>query len=288
MQIAKNKTAAIAIAILMTISMAASIMLVPIADAHYPAWQIPTYAYIVAEPDPIGVGQEVHVYLWLDCVFGAAGGTAATVGTNGSTSSAALLSNNYRFHNFKLTITDPNGTTTTQTFDVISDTTSSVFTKFTPAKVGTYTFNFSFPGQAYAQYEHYANSVLVNDTYLPSTASTTVTVQQELIPAAINSYPLPEQYWTRPIYGENTDWWAISSNWLGTGSPVMSATGSGYITGFSQSMMQRYPGDAIGSQTAHIMWAKPLEFGGVVGGNYYSTQGVGFFEGSAYQTTRLR
>jgi hypothetical protein len=284
MKIAKNKTAAISIALLLTISMAASMMLVPNANAHSPAWQIPTYAYIVAAPDPIGVGQTAHVYLWLDCVFGAAGGTSATVGTSGSTASASLLSNNYRFHNYKLTITAPDGTITTQTFDVISDTTSSVFTKFTPDKVGTYTLNFTFPGQAYAQYEHYANSILVNDTYLASAASTTLTVQQEPIPEAINSYPFPEQYWTRPIYGENTDWWSISSNWLGTGSAVMSATGSGTISGFGgSSAIQRYPGDAVGSQTAHIMWTKPLEYGGVVGGNYYSTQGVGFFEGSAYQ-----
>jgi hypothetical protein len=284
MQIAKNKTAAITIAIFLMLSMSASMMLIPNASAHTPTWQIPTYAYIVAAPSPIGVGQTTHVYLWLDCVFGAAGGTSATVGTSGATASAALLSNNYRFHNYKLTITAPDGTITTQTFDVISDTTSSVFTKFTPDKVGTYTFNFTFPGQAYAQYEYYANSVLVNDTYLPSTASTNLTVQQEPIPEAINSYPLPEQYWTRPIYGENTDWWSISSNWLGTGSAVMSATGSGTISGFGgQSAIQRYPGDAVGSQTAHIMWTKPLEYGGVVGGNDYSTQGVGFFEGSAYQ-----
>jgi hypothetical protein len=283
MQIAKNKTAAIAIAILLTVSMAASMMLVPVADAHYPAWQIPTYAYIVAEPDPIGVGQDAHVYLWLDPVFGAAGGATAAAGTSGYNSSAALLSNDYRFHNFKLTITAPDGTIQVQTFDVISDTTSSIYSKFTPTQIGTYNLNFTFPGQAYAQYSHNPNSILNNDTYLPSTASTTLTVQQEPIPAAINSYPLPEAYWTRPIYGENTDWWAISSNWLGTGAPVMSATGSGTITGFSQSMMQRFPGDAVGSQTAHIMWTKPLEYGGVVGGNQYSTPGVAFFEGSAYQ-----
>jgi hypothetical protein len=195
-----------------------------------------------------------------------------------------LLSNNYRFHNYNLTITAPDKTVTTQIFAIISDTTSSQYTTFTPSQVGNYTFVFTFPGQAYNQYDYYANSVLVNDTYLPSSASTTLTVQQTPIPGATGSAPMPSAYWTRPIYGEATDWWTISSNWLGTGSAVMSATGAGTISGFGgQSAIQRYPGDAIGSQTAHVMWTKPIESGGVVGGNDYSTQGVGYFEGSAYQ-----
>ncbi len=284
---------AILIAVILTVSIGTSTMLVPNVSAHDPGWQIPTYAFIVAAPSPIGVGQTAHIYMWLDCVFGAAGGTTADIGTNGSTASAALLANNYRFHNYKLTITAPDGTSTTQTFDVISDTTSSQFTKITPDQVGTYTFNFSFPGQAYAQYEHYEKSSLINDTYLPSSVSTTLTVEQDPIPEAISSYPLPTQYWTHPIYGENTDWWTISSNWLGTGSAVASATGSGFISGLSNgNQIQRYPGDAVGPLTSHIMWTKPMEMGGVVGGNPFvaggsnpngAVPGAAYFEGSSYQ-----
>ena len=86
-------------------------------SAHDPGWQIPTQAYIIAAPDPVGVGQTAHIYMWLTAVFGAAGGTTASVGTNASTASAALLGNNYRFHNYKLTITAPDGTNSTQTFE---------------------------------------------------------------------------------------------------------------------------------------------------------------------------
>src|SRR4030042_4838957 len=133
----KNKTLAISIALILVISMATSIMLVPNADAHTPGWNIPTYAYISSAPNPIGVGQETHIYMWLDAVYGAAGGATAAVGTNASTSSAALTANFYRFHNYILTITAPDGTKTTQTFAIITDTTSSQFTKFTPDQVGT-------------------------------------------------------------------------------------------------------------------------------------------------------
>jgi hypothetical protein len=246
MKFAKNKTAAIAIAILLTLSMSASMMLIPNASAHTPTWNMPTYAYIFLAPSPIGVGQTIQVYIWLDMVFGAAGGTSAIVGTTGYTASAALTSNNYRFHNYQVVITAPDGTTETKTFSVIMDTTSNQVFSYTPTQVGTYTFNFTFPGQAYAQYDHYANSVLVNDTYLPSTASTTLTVQQEPIPAAVNSAPMPTAYWTRPIYGEATDWYTISSNWLGSGQPP--------IAGYTSSAT--YHGDAIGPLTAHVIWTK--------------------------------
>ena len=190
MQKLKGKTLAILIAAILTISMTASMTLIPNANAHTPAWNIPTYAYIFASPDPIGVGQTTHVYMWLDMVFGAAG-TRATGGY-----SYALLSNTYRFHNYQLTITAPDGTNTTETFATVSDSTSSQAYSFTPTTTGTYTLTFKFPGQAYAAYagDYNPTSTLVGDTYLPSTASTTVTVQSTPIPTAPET-PLPTNYW---------------------------------------------------------------------------------------------
>jgi hypothetical protein len=43
---------------------------------------------------------------------------------------------------------------------------------------------------------------------------------EEPLPAPITSYPLPAEYWTRPIEGQNTDWWSISSHWLGSEHPL--------------------------------------------------------------------
>ena len=42
-----------------------------------------------------------------------------------------------------------------------------------------------------------------------------------------------------------------------------------------------FPGDAVGSQTSHVMWTKPLQSGGVVGGSNVPT-GDTYFDGSAY------
>jgi hypothetical protein len=266
----KNKTMAILIALLLTTSMSTIFVFTPVTDAHTPAWQFPTHAFIMALPNPVGVGQSIVVYVWLDLAFGAAARAA------GETTSFAGIYNSYRFHNYQVVITAPDGTKTTQTFDYIADTTSSQQFKFTPAQAGIYTLNFSFPGQAYAQYPggYNPNSVLVNDTYLPSSASTTLTVQQEPIPTETTGFPLPTEYWSRPIYGENSNWYVIASDWFGNGNPQFWA--ENYFHNV-------YVPDAIGSLTSHVMWTKQIQNGGTVGGNQYpDAPGVGYFEGSAY------
>ena len=257
----KSKTT-IAIAILLMLTISLPLNLMPTANAHTPTWQIPTYAFILVAPDPIGVGQKANIIMWIDKI-----------------PDGAAVGNDIRWHNYKLTITAPNGNVETKTFDTTTDTTSAQYYAYTPSQVGTYTFKFDFPEQKYTYtgliYGFFgppAPSAFVNDTYLASSASVTLTVQEEQV-TAIGSYPLPAMYWTRPIYGENTDWWSISSNWLGTGSPQ-------FLT--LNSYTNKYIPGSIGPQTAHIMWTKPMQLGGVVGGNDFAIQGDTFFEGSAY------
>ena len=278
MQIAKNKTAAIAIAIFLMLSMGASMMLLPSASAHTPAWNIPTYAYVWASPNPVGEGQTVSVYMWLTNYYYGAGSQ-----------------NSYKFHNYELTITAPNGAVTTQTFPVITDSTSNQHTDFVPNQVGTYNLTFTYPGQVYNNGPAlYATALgapagpnpYFNDTFLPSSASTTVTVQATPIAAPLTGAPLPTAYWTRPIYGENTGWYTIASNWLGIGAPNYGGwtnTGADAAMGGSSFLqVGQYDGD-VGSQTSHVMWTKPLQSGGVVGGTDISSRlGDTYFDGSAY------
>jgi hypothetical protein len=259
MKLADKKLLAILTIAFLLVSMGA-LTLISTTSAHTPAWNIRTFAYIKAAPDPVGVGQKVNVIMWVDKVI-----------------SGAAIPNDIRFHNYKLVITDPNGETQEETFAVVQDTTSAQYYSFTPTKTGTYNLTFYFPQQTYTWTTPLSSffgpptpNENTNDTYLASNATTTVTVQDEQV-TAITSYPLPTEYWTRPIYGENTDWWVISSNWLGTGAP-----------GFSGGTVTGYVDDAIGSKTSHVMWTKSLQFGGVVGGNEYEVQGDTFFEGSAY------
>jgi outer membrane protein assembly factor BamB len=251
MKIAKAK--AIAIALFLMFAMAVSIVAIPAANARDPPIDITTFAFINVAPNPVGVGQEVDVIMWVDKTPG---------GRN-----AAAEANDIRFHDYKLTITDPDGDTEIKTWDICWDTTSSQYTGYTPNKVGEYTFLFEFPEQVYTWDDNYQN-----DTYLASSATTTLTVQEEPI-VTIYSYPLPAEYWTRPIYGENTDWWSISSNWLGTGSPEFRSFNFAYNVAIS---------GAVGSQTAHVMWTRSLQAGGIVGGEDFAVPGDTYFEGTAY------
>ncbi len=262
MKFAKNRIAAITIAIFLMLSMSASMILLPSASAHTPAWQIPTYAYVWASPNPVGVGQTISVYMWLTNYY-----------------YDAATSNQLRFHNYKLTITAPNGAVTTQSFPITEDTTSNQHTSFVPEQAGTYILNFTYPGETYVGPAPYTN-----DTFAPAAASTTVTVQTTPIANALTGAPLPTAYWTRPIYGENTGWYTIASNWLGMGAPNYGGymnTGEDALDG-PNTFMQIAPGDAVGSQTSHVMWETPLQSGGVVGGSNVAIPGDTFFDGSAY------
>jgi len=116
MQINKNKKISILIAILLTSTIGASMLLIPTTDAHYPLWQIPTFAYVQAVIDPVGIGQNTYIYMWIDKTFG----------------TDTALTNDWRFHNYKLTITAPDGTKETKTFDIVWDTTSSQGYSFAP------------------------------------------------------------------------------------------------------------------------------------------------------------
>ena len=168
----KNKTMATLITAILLLSTAISLASTPTASAHTPPWQIPTYAFVNVSPNPAGVGQQCLVVVWMDKI-----------------PDGTLVTNNIRFHNYKCLITAPDGTTQTITWDTVIDSTSSAYSAFTPTQTGTYTFNFSFPGQKYTDYAYNANSQYVNDAYLGSSAQTTLTVQEE--PASVrNKHPI--------------------------------------------------------------------------------------------------
>ena len=250
MKILKNKIAAITIVILFITSMGASMTLIPTTHAHSPPWTLQTWAYIAVAPNPVGVGQKVFVNMWVDKPM-----------------EDASVFNDVRRHNYQLTITNPDGIKETHTFDV-ADATGVQFYIFTPDKVGNYTFVFNYPQQLYIWNGSAAQRVFTNDTFSPATSKTvSLTVQQNPIPEAITSYPLPSEYWTRPIEGQNTDWWSISSNYL---------RGAQIFGGAVQP-------DGSAPNSPHVMWTKPLQAGGLVGGNSSGIPGMTFYTGMSYE-----
>jgi hypothetical protein len=173
---------------------------------------------------------------------------------------SAVVTNSIRRTGYTLTITKPDGTTETKKWDVVSDTTSIQYYSYIPTQVGTYTMKFDYAGQTYTWSGTYQN-----DTYAPATRTSTVVVQEEKLPEPIGSYPLPTEYWVRPIEGQNTGWWSITSNWLG-----------------SPQIDNRVQPDGIAPNSAHVMWSKPIQYGGVVGGDNVGVEGNTFYMGGSY------
>jgi outer membrane protein assembly factor BamB len=250
----KNKIFAV-IALLLMVSMVIPFAVLSTTSAHTPAWSIVSFAYCTVAPSPVGVGQTVQVYMWVDTPM-----------------PNSALTNNYRRANYQLTITKPDGTTESHTWAVISDPTGMQFFPYTPTETGNYTFFFSYPQQTFT----WADPTWQNDTFQPANATATLQVTTTQLPSPLDTYPLPTEYWARPIEGENVYWYTISSNWLNapyirSGSTVTGGAGYG-----------RYQPDGIAPNSAHVMWTKPIQFGGLVGGTDTSVLGETYYGGQSY------
>ena len=120
---------AIAIALLLTISIATPLFSLQTVNAHTPVWQIKTYAFIDVNPDPIGIGQTAFVTFGIDKVPNTVSGAYGD-----------------RWTTLTVTITDPTGKVTTLTGFTADDTGFS-HTTFVPDQIGNYTFVCNFAGQ---------------------------------------------------------------------------------------------------------------------------------------------
>jgi len=257
MKTQKNKTL-YAIALIMILSASAIMASISITKAQGPpVTNYPTYAYLVAIPNPVGVSQTVTIEFWLDKVPPTAAGPQGD-----------------RWQNLTVTITKPDGTT--QTLGPYkSDPVGQAYLNYVPDKIGTYYFQFNFPGQQIAGFGAQI-PIPINNYYQPSTSQkVALTVQQQ----PIESYPavsLPTGYWTRPIEGYNREWYTISGNWLSTniGSP------------FGQTLYNctgNFNPYTTAPNTAHIVWTKPIAFGGLMGGEFGGTGTSSYNWGNTYE-----
>ena len=263
----RSKTA-IAIAIFLMFAMTLTLVAVPLTYAHYPAWTIPTYAFINVAPNPVGVGQRVSVAGWIDKVPPLAEGSYGI-----------------KWHNMKVTVTRPDGTTETLSMPD-SDAVGGTWTWYTPTQVGTYKFVFNFPGQVAVEENPYPytpgfvplGADYLNDTYLPSTSKECfLTVQSEPVESAFPSNPLPTEYWSRPINSLNRDWYVLGGNWLGLAATSFGATGMYSNTG-------NFNPYTTAPDSAHVLWTLPEAFGGQIGGEFGPDETSLYTTGTAYET----
>ena len=251
-QKSKGKILAIMIALILAISMSATLFTV---EAHSPVWNIIDYAYLTCAPNPVGVGQPMQIYMWVDHPV-----VSAT--------EVPGAANSVRRENYQLTITAPDGKVTTQTWADVWDPTGIQSYFFTPTETGTYNFVFYYPQQIYTWSGAYQNDIFEASTAAP----VNVTVQQTAV-AGQPQPSLPSAYWTYPINGLNWNWYTVASNWLS--GPYTPAFGG--HTG----NIPAYPDGAV-PMTSHMLWTEPFQWGGIVGGNETYIAGEGYYQGGSY------
>jgi hypothetical protein len=224
--------------------------------------QVPTWVFSTISPNPVGVGQKFSMVIF-----------------NPQLPYQAQDTNDIRYK-YHVVITKPDGSKETlpSSGSLVSDSTGTTYTSYTPTTVGNYTVTVVFEELYWRWSTSGAGRDYYGTTLLSSNRTYTVTVQQDPVnPTAITYYPLPTEYWTRPIEGQDNTWGAISSNWLN------SAGDRDY--GSPDNRVQ-IAGTAPNS--GHILWTKPTEDGGVVGGDadqfLGDREGQVFNAGHQYQT----
>ncbi|MCK5505559.1 MAG: PQQ-binding-like beta-propeller repeat protein [Thermodesulfovibrionia bacterium] len=241
-----RKTMITTLTLVMLISMFATGFLLPSVNAIQ---TIETHAYAMVSPDLVGVGQSVVVSYRIE-----------------KTRQGATETENH-FEDFSVTITKPDGTVETKS-NLPVDATSGSWFQYTPTQIGEYTFTTHFPeqwGNGSSFFGSYEN------LYLASTsAPVPLTVQEDPI-AGYPDNPLPTEPWSRPINAENKGWWKIGDNWL------MRTYDNG---GRSFCMTNAYAPYTPAPNTGHILWAKPIMFGGLGGGAFGDTS---FYTGLSYE-----
>ena len=244
MQIRQNKTKISTITLILVLTIAPILLASPIVTAHDPAWEIPTWTYLIASPDPIGVGQRLLFGILSNTPPPTAGGIYGDRWT------------------FIIDVTLPNGNI--ESLDPIaSDATGNSYAVYFPDQVGTYTF-------VVRMEEHTVTGLPFNpaievqpatasygDIYLSSTSdSLTITVQEDPV-EEWKEAPLPTEYWIRPINSANREWYQLTGNWLRGAATRETAA-------INQAGQSTQFGYGPAPESAHILWTKQYWAGGIM------------------------
>ncbi len=242
-----------AVALLLLLPVSGLMATLPVSSAQTAESPIPTNAYLAVSPNPVGVNQDVTFLMWLVQIEPTAMGTAGG-----------------RWEGYTLQISKPDGTEQALG-PFTADDASYAHAIYTPDTLGTYTITFNFPGQ------HVSGVGMggpVDSYYGASSFTVTLTVQQEAV-TTTSQTPIPTGYWSRPINAQNQEWYTISGNWFGIGA------GSFGLSMYNAS--GNFNPYTTVPDTAHVVWTKPLVFGGLIGGDFGGTATSNYYNGKSYE-----
>jgi outer membrane protein assembly factor BamB len=243
-----------------------------------PAYTFVSKAYLSVSPNPIGVGQTLLVNIW----------------------TSPGMYHAFYMQGYTVYIKKPDGTQDTvgPMNSYMGD--ASDWFQYVVDQVGTWQFKFESPGtyipagsyvdsptgQAFMSLPLGVNYTLGASVYYTpdSTGWQNVTVQQEMVSSWPPS-PLPTDYWIRPAYPSNREWWPILGNYPFTGAYYYPNGRVLYSSNYKYTAYVQAP------NTAHIVWRRQGNIAGLIGGTagiYSISAGSGtptiIYAGRCYQT----
>jgi hypothetical protein len=253
----------------------------PVPAGVTPSVNIETIAYMSFSPNPIGIGQQLLVNLWVQPATSVA-----------------------RAHTgYSVIITEPDGNIVTIGPMVSYGGDTTAWFTYIPTVAGNYTLQFFFAGDYYPKGAYvdgivngtktaYSAAATFNATqdcfYKPSqSAKYPLTVQQDFV-SSWQETPPPTDYWTRPISPMNRLWWVI-----GGSDPSYEVGGGTGTTGWPDNTNvytnnYNFVSYATGPKSAHIAWRRQgaLDgiFGGLIDGAYTQYQAPNLMYNNAVST----
>jgi outer membrane protein assembly factor BamB len=247
MKISQNKAMKTTITMILVITMATMVFMPNLPTASAVENNYTSYIYVSVANSLIGLGQSQLIVTW----------TADMPPDIGEQTSAAGRAH---WENVEITVTDPDGANTTLTIPT-TDAIGGGYVNYIPEKIGTYTV------QSYLPKQTKINTATNTTSYYSAARSPAVTfTAQQDAPPAWNESPLPEGYWSRPINSASRNWFVLGGNWLGGAHEQPAGAAGGTTTRWV---------DGLATESAHILWSKPLYVGG-----YMEER----FEDTGYQT----
>jgi outer membrane protein assembly factor BamB len=232
--------------------------------------------FLSARPNTVGLGQEILINFWTSPAPGA----------------------NRMYHDYTISVTDPNGKSTTFKMDsYVADGTN--WCPWVFDQVGDWTITFDYPGEYFAPGRYidgalssatsggtvYADGVTIKPA---SARPVTIHVQNDVVPSWPES-PLPTDYWTRPVDEINREWWPILGGypWFGpaTDDPLWNElypnTNPTYNSAYA------FTPWVSGPESAHIVWKRQYQLGGLMGGDLGGASSVWAGVGTWYQVPNI-
>lgn len=213
--------------------------------------EIPSFIYLQLTPNPAGVNQQVYVVVFFSTPPPTAGGLGYGV-TPGD-----------RYENVTVEITKPDGSKD-RLGPAVSDAVGGLYFVYTPDQIGNYVFQAFYPGEVLDGKSSVqptpgpTGRSLWGAQVLPSQSEPVTLIVKTEPTSPYKSPPLPNEYWTRPIYATNYEWAQLGGSWYGLRAPAFAVTGMYDARG-------NFNPYSPAPDTPHVLWTKPTHFGGQPG-----------------------